>query len=462
MKKSYTFNNIEWVFLSIFLSFLIGIAFSIINFKIVLLVIFVSFILIVLFIKRLFFDFLLLSSICIFIFAQFELPYIDLGRFASIFFMACLSAYVIKNKKIPKNKILVGLSYIAGYSLMTSFFSYYPTVAMSKSITLFLLVGFLLFVPPAIKIIHPQIETKEYMQRLFMMIAIVFTISNAIYYLLFPSSSNGYYTGTAFLNGRFRGWFVNPNDLATLLGVFFVPILWSKFRNETIRFNKLILFILSIITIIELLGTQSRAGILSGFISLLILELGIKNWKTRIPFIAILIFLAVGVYLVNPEDNIFRQFIYRNEIELAGSGRLDYWKSAIIRFFQAPIFGSGLGVSITYPKINLEGLVFNSQGFTLQKDNSYITALEELGVVGCLILGITLLLPLCRAFWKELIKTKKTFIETNLISASIVVAGLFNAIFESWLLSVGNIACISFWIFAFILMEDNSKYVANN
>ena len=178
------------------------------------------------------------------------------------------------------------------------------------------------------------------------------------------------------MDGRYRGWFVNPNDLATLYAVFFIPILWFEAGKRKMGPVKLGLLLVFLLAAVELLATQSRAGILTGLVSLLVLIMGNQKWPARILVVTMLLLIVVTVYFENPEKNIIRQFIYRNEVRLEGSGRLAYWAAAWNRFLVKPVFGAGLGVSNS--GVDTAGLVFSSRGYTIQKDNSYLAALEEI------------------------------------------------------------------------------------
>jgi O-antigen ligase len=288
---------------------------------------------------------------------------------------------------------------------------------------------------------------------MYLLLAVIIVVSSAVYYCVNPGSSNEYFSGTALMNDRFRGWFVNPNDLATLYGVFFLPILGFEIMRQRSGLVRLALLVVLVLAAIQLLATQSRAGIAAGLIALVVLYTGDLQWRSRILVLAVMVLLMTTIYFQNPQDNLVRDFAYRNEATLEGSGRLAYWASAWGRFLQRPILGAGMGVSDTGARVAV--LAYSSEGYTLQKDNSYIAALEENGLVGCAILVTVLLLPLIRSCWKWFRASDRQQRRARLVFVAIVAAGLFNALFESWLLAVGNLFCLSFWTFAALLVADD-------
>jgi O-antigen ligase len=384
----------------------------------------------------------------------------EVGRFVYLFLMMLLSASLIQKQKLAGNPVVLGLGLLGCYSMATSFLSYYLIISLLKGISLLLLAGFLLFLPPAIQRLHPGIGAKEYMLRMYLYFAIIVVISNAVYYFINPSSSNdinGLYSGTSFLGGRFRGWFLNPNSVGAMYGIFFLPILWSEIGKHQMGPARLGLMVTFLIAVIELLASQSRAGILAGVAGLSILIIGQKKWGPGAMMIGMVGLLGLAIYVNNPENNLIRRFIYRNEVTLEGSARLPVWTETWNRFEARPFFGSGLGVANTASDMeSREGIVFSSRGYTIEKGNSYLGALEELGLVGVAILIWTLFVPILGACWRGLNSVNLPKDKSNLMLIAIVAAGLVNTMFEAWLLSVGSILGFSFWIFAGLLVNTES------
>lgn len=404
------------------------------------------------------YDLLLYLCPIVFMFAAW-LPVMALGRFVLLLLLSALlwTSLVLHKEKLARNPVAIGLAILACYSIATSFLSYYPTISLLKAISLLLLSGFLLLMTPAIERLHPSLGAKEYMLRMYLYFGIAVVLSNAAYYFINPSSSNdisGVYAGTSLLGGRFRGWFLNPNSVGAMYGMFFVPILWYAAGKHRWGLAKLGLLATLLIAGIELLASQSRAGILAGLASLLVLVLGRKKWAPSMAILGIGL-LALAIHIENPQENIVRNFLYRNEVQLQGSDRLPVWTETWNRFLANPVFGSGLGISETGSRP--ESLAVSSEGYTIEKGNSYLGALEELGLFGVAILLAALFTPILRASWKSPRTVDSRRYEPNLILIAIVVAGLVNAAFEAWLLSVGSIFGFSFWVFAALLSSPESK-----
>jgi len=396
------------------------------------------------------YDFLLYAYPVVFLFAQFHIAALDLTRWFLLALLVLLSAYLILRQKLSINPVALGLGLVAFYSIVTSYLSYYPTVSLLKGISLLLLAGFLLLMPPAIQRLYPRIGIKEYILRMYLYLAIAVVLSNAIYYLLRPFSTVGFHSSGSLLAGRFRGWFMTPNGIGALYGIFFIPILWSEIWKRKMGSAKLGLLFVFLLAFIQLLASQSRAGILAGTASLLVLILGPRKWASRVMILGMLGLLVLAIYVASPEDNLIWRFIYRNEVELQGSGRLPVWVATWERFLARPLFGSGLGVADTDSAS--DSVAFSTGSYSIEKGNSYLAALEELGLVGVTVLIGTLLIPLLRACWKGLNRVRSPEDKSNLVLIAIVIAGLVNTTFEAWLLSAGGIPGLSFWIFASLLL----------
>lgn len=444
--KKYPIFHIALVLL---LSLVVGISLAFFSVETLVISIFISFVLFAIASRKLY-DLLLWACLLVPLFSQFRVSAFEMLRFGLLVLVILVSVYIIKFKKVEFNHISVGIILLSLYAMVTSFQSYYPIVALLKGISLLLLGGFLLFVPLAIRQLYPDVHMREHILRLFLYFSILIVVSSGLYYFINPASSNDYFSGTSFLNERYRGWFVNPNGLAMPLGVFFVPILWFEAGRTRMGWAKIGLLVVFVLAAIELFATQSRAGIVAGMVSLFVLVLGGKRWSSRILIVILIVLSMVMICLENPENNVLRRFVYRNEVRLEGSGRLSYWAAAWNRFVMKPVFGSGLGVSNT--DADADSLAFNARGYTIQKDNSYMAALEELGMFGCTVLVAALLLPLLKACWEQFNAARRLQDKSDLIFVAVVSAGILNAVFESWLLSVGNVFCLSFWIFASLLV----------
>lgn len=437
------------------LSVVVGVSASFVPEETLLISLFCMLILFILVCNR-FYDFLLWACWLVFLLSQFH-GVVETARWPIFLVLVLLSVYLGAKQKVSRNPVALGLGLVAIYTTATSLVSYYPIISLLKSISLLLLAGFLLFLPSAIKRLYPSIGLKEYILRMFLYLAIAVVLSNTIYYFIRPFSAGSFHSSGALLAGRFRGWFMTPNGIGAIYGIFFLPVLWFEVRKHKIGVTKLGLLFVFLLAAIQLLASQSRAGILAGAASIYILILGPRRWLSRGMVLGILGLSALTIFLLSPGNNLISRFIYRNEIELQGSGRLPVWIATWERFLARPLLGSGLGVADTDSAI--DSIVFATGGFTIEKGNSYLAALEELGLVGVAILIGALLAPIIRACWRgfnsaNLLPSKD---EPNLVLIAIVIAGLVNTTFEAWLLSVGGIIGFSYWIIASLLLQNENK-----
>jgi len=377
--------------------------------------------------------------------AQFQGAVFLIMRWAALFMLLLASAYVVRRRRLVANPAAAGLGMLGLYCALTSSLSYYPTVSLLKSFSLLLLAGVALCVAPAVRRLHPDLGAQKYVRRVYLWLALAVVLSNAVFSVAMPSLS--------LYNGRFRGWFVNPNGIGALYGVFFLPLLESEALKCRRAGLKLGLVFVLLLTVLELAASQSRAGILSGVIATLVLLLGGRRWQTRILLIAMLVAALLTIYLTVPQGNPISQFLYRGEADLTGSGRLLTWKDMWARFLARPLLGAGLGVSDTGTQA--DGITFASAGYTIEKNNSLLAALEELGMLGFSILVLALIVPIGRACWRGWSQASSRGDRSHLVLIAIVVAGLFNTMFEAWLLSPGSLFCFSFWIFVALLLSES-------
>jgi O-antigen ligase len=431
--------------LAILMAVLLGVAMPI-DLEKALLVAVIEAAVLILFASGKLFDTLLWACPLVFLFAQFSTAALDLSRWCLLLLIVLLSGYLLRGQKLRATPVSTGLVLVALYAMATSFQSYFPSISFQKAISLLLFAGFLFFVPAAIQKFHPGLGTRKYVVRMYAWIAIATVLSNAVFVLIKPSA--------AFLAGRYRGWFVNPNAIGAVYGMFFIPVLAAEIGKHRRGLTRLASTCVFSLAAVGLLATQSRAGIAAGIISLAVLILpkrGLGIWVLVVGMTGIVILaLFIGV----PTSDIVHRLVYRNEVMLEGSGRFPVWAEIWRRFLDKPFLGSGLGVSETglTPRV----VEFSSAGYTIEKGNSYLGLLEELGAIGATVFIVALLVPILRACVRRLIRATSMTGKEDLCLVAVVMGGLANAIFEAWLLSVGSILGFSFWLFAALLMSQES------
>ena len=123
------------------------------------------------------------------------------------------------------------------------------------------------------------------------------------------------------------------------------------------------------------------------------------------------------------------------------SGRVQAWLGAIHQGDARPVAGFGFGT---------EERVFADRYYTFQgsrPENSYVGIYLQLGLVGVVLL-LAMWLVLARAMGRLLRANE----EIGAACAGVVIAGLVLTVVQSYVYSVGNIAAISFWVAAFLLV----------
>lgn len=219
-----------------------------------------------------------------------------------------------------------------------------------------------------------------------------------------------------FLN-RFTSFFANPGTFGVILAINFFVLFGEIFNENSILLTTINIFgVFS--TIILLLGTGSRAGLMSIFLLLpfFLLFLFRKKNKVKMIFliilIIILVFLLINYVEIKFERNAFlRLFSTENT-----SVRVSDYKLAFQVFGEKPFFGWGIQQS---------QYAMRKNGGFHRPHNFFIAYLVELGCIGLIILMILLFL-----FFKKSIKTlikDKIYGNENLYIYLIICGSAFSS-----------------------------------
>lgn len=238
-------------------------------------------------------------------------------------------------------------------------------------------------------------------------------------------------------------YFERPNSLGVLLFYSIVASLSLLFLEER-RLRRSYLYLASIILLITLTFTLTRASILAAsiFSGLVFFPALFK----RLYFIpAVLIFLAfifLGTSLVSFQveygvqkplawdlPNVYEKIRYVPKQSL--TGRESLWESSINYIKKNPVFGAGFGNSSKAIEANISTSVSRLKGLT--PHSTYLRTGVESGIVG---LGLYLLLIF--SYFKLFIENLKRLAITNWVIFSVIVAALVLQIFETtFLLGTG-------------------------
>jgi len=212
--------------------------------------------------------------------------------------------------------------------------------------------------------------------------------------------------------GRSSG-FGNPNDYASYL-VIFIPLILSSFLFQQTLFKRVGSVLLLLMTLIGLIITGSRGGILSLIFSLLV-GLWALNHEKMIRFRTIIlvgpifILLCIGSYALAPSQvkETLEKKLDPNQmdsgrmqgIDRFTSGRTLILRSGLALFIESPIYGHGQNTFLPLQEQRF--------GIIAVAHNRYLSYLVEFGIIG-LSIYIMILIKIGRHIWCR-IKTSKEF-----------------------------------------------------
>jgi len=115
---------------------------------------------------------------------------------------------------------------------------------------------------------------------------------------------------------------------------------------------------------------------------------------------------------------------------------------------ESPLFGIGFGVSRGFSEDWQFG--FESAGATREKMNSFLAAVEEVGIVGCALLAYPILWILVASAHRLFLIRKFSPLagdfKTVLTLSACLIGGLVNSMSEAWLTAAGFYSSIMFWL----------------
>ncbi len=251
--------------------------------------------------------------------------------------------------------------------------------------------------------------------------------------------------GDAYSGSRFRGWTINPNNLAVLCA-FAVPVSASEAMTQRGR-RRLIGAAILVIASLLLLLSGSRAsslGALLGFATVL----RVSQVARSIVFVGssfALLVLAPLAYRSASDANLLTA-----AKRPGNSAREQVWPVAVREVWNRPILGAGF--STTEERFAQEEFgrfsIFGGSHF----HNSYLEAAVELGVPG------GLLLVAAGLFSLSLI-VRPVSVELGW-AAGMAVSGAVVGVFETGLLAPGSVLMFPFWLAIGVLTRRRRRQLA--
>lgn len=186
---------------------------------------------------------------------------------------------------------------------------------------------------------------------------------------------------TARLTLTIKGIQMDPNDLSIIyLFTVIVGLYFIVFKKS----SRFISFITIFISILAMLHTSSRGGIISLLIIIFYLIIRINLAKK----VKLIIFASIAILLLlqlTPDASINRLFYTSYG---SGSGRLDFWRESLSTFINNPIWGTGWG------------------GNSIRVHNTFLNILVSNGIIGIILFGLYFIIAFVKSFSRKNIITE--------------------------------------------------------
>jgi len=272
--------------------------------------------------------------------------------------------------------------------------------------------------------------------------------------LVFLANSVLFIVGGAncYMSERFRGFFENPNTLG-LFGCIGLPIMFASFVEG--RKKRVIKRIFDGIFLVMALGCMllsfSRTGLIAGLCgSFVYLQISVGLKKKYVFFAALAAFF---VYSAGVKILPMLEPVMRSDSLTDLSGRTLAWQLAFDLIKERPFLGYGYGT---------EELIFLFSGADLTYvpgravHNSFIGIALMTGYLGFAVFAglLARIVFYCFRLWRVSGKLGE-FRPAAALSIGVVVSGLIEAFAESWIVAIGGVASMVFWLFvSMVLLLD--------
>jgi O-antigen ligase len=257
----------------------------------------------------------------------------------------------------------------------------------------------------------------------------------------------------------------NPNTVGALMGVVAMPImLWGILVSETnVRRRRTFAFILSLVL---LLGTYSRAGIVAGVASCFLLCIALRQYRLLIKGVALglmaaalvasLVSLRLDSTPTEEEAGFASGFLYKGHRDVGVLGsRKPIWDQTVASIQKNPWFGTGFGTATASEGSNEQyGMFATTSRVTKEHGNSYLAIAEWVGLLGVVpFFTLVFLIALNVVRVTKWMRHTSSPLSAAVPIAAVLAAGLVHAAFEDWLFAVGYHLCVFFWALAFVLVD---------
>lgn len=363
--------------------------------------------------------------------------------------LACYSSWR-RNRTLVEGLVVTGwLAVFASYALASAMWSVSAEYSFAKAGALVLL---LLASVPAAGIVISESFHKWSRACAW---GLLFTVGASALSLLglLPGGMDG---------DLFRGAIGNSNDLASLVGIL-IPFGISEWNRKWLPHIKRSLawrmacgssvFAGSVFIFMS----RSRAGILSFAVSVVVMgacRLIPRRWSVGVVLVGAVLFAAFPDAMMGWG----KELAYKKGGAMLDS-RVGTLESAAAGFGRNPILGNGFGAAVGESARFSIGDDFSTpKGMSREKTMFILGCLEELGIVGLVLLSVPLFVIVIPPVRQAL---KGGLSSTRAVALSVVVFGLVNANGEAWLLAPGNVLAVVWWFMAGFLAVTNVDYATS-
>ncbi len=361
-------------------------------------------------------------------------------RWGSLFIFLLYSvSYYIKKRRVSLDVGLALLLFMLSfYMIISSSYASAQAYSLMRSISITMLFVCMLFGVQSFFV--NDSNCLAFIRAMYKIVACVVIVSLLLY--IFRRNLVMGYGWLA--GGRYAGIFGNPLQMATFCALT-APIVMFHALNSK---KNLWAWGLWLLMALSLILTKGRTGI-SVFMFVSFLYLYITGAKRRgiqsviVYIVFIVLFLGV---LLTEESHLGSYYIRGDTGLIAGirDSRFDYWSEMLGYFLKRPYLGYGFACS--------HFLSANILIKTRSLHNSYLEIFGDLGLLGLIIFILLVAYIGMQAFL--LVKRNKNRLGRNLDAVFVCcfVAGLLDAVTDSWMFSVGNNSSLLFWVPAFAIV----------
>jgi O-antigen ligase len=259
---------------------------------------------------------------------------------------------------------------------------------------------------------------------------------------------------------RFSGWSDNPNSLALIIAPSIIVLFARVLEKRSGWKFKYLPFLLAGLYV--LVATGSRGSISWILVSFVTFGLVRIHSSSRL-----LLLLGVIGFLTTFGDSLLEEFVSlfvregldpnASQYIALFSGRTEAWEVGLQSIFEHPILGIGIGNEGRLLRAHSSSFLLH-QGESIH--SSYISTAVEIGLFGATVLVATIFLSVSRGFTHARFRRQSRIIprQTHILSLAILLGALAHAGVETWLLKLGNVNSLLFWVLIVFNLSNVPNY----